>query len=133
MPKTNLGHNGPPTLHNIIPEHTLNRVNIWNDLWIILTWKYDLLIWVKEDYVSFYWVWLLCLKARTPVLQVLNIRTFQWCNTDFLILRTFWENCIKTYKIFIKNLRMWKINFPSISFFFWNCQLLIEICFIFHF
>jgi len=26
MPKTNPGHNGPPTLHNVIPEHTLNRV-----------------------------------------------------------------------------------------------------------
>ena len=27
MPKTNPGHNGPPTLLNVIPEHTLNRVN----------------------------------------------------------------------------------------------------------
>ena len=26
MPKTNPGHNGPPTLLNVIPEHTLNRV-----------------------------------------------------------------------------------------------------------
>ena len=26
MPETNPGHNGPPLLHNVIPELTLNRV-----------------------------------------------------------------------------------------------------------
>ena len=28
MPKTNPGHNGPPPLLNVFPEHTLNRVKL---------------------------------------------------------------------------------------------------------
>ena len=53
MARVHLGHNGPPLLHNVIPELTLNRVNIENDLFF-LNKKFKLTAIIKEINASLF-------------------------------------------------------------------------------